>query len=164
MKHLLIMRHAKSSWDQPNLSDYERPLNERGQIAALKMGSFLKELNILPQAILYSTAQRTTETMSLFVEASQFQGTLLPKDDLYASSAESYLSIIRNYKEDHETIIIIGHNPSCENLCRMLCGSETFFPTAAIGHLALPIDHWQDLDSNTKGILKNIWRPKDLDP
>ena len=97
MKQLLIMRHAKSSWSDENLSDHDRPLNARGQNNAPRMGAFVAEQGCLPDIIISSTAQRAAMTAKLFVEGC---GTAIPireRRGLYHPSISDYTEAINNY-------------------------------------------------------------------
>lgn len=162
MKMLLVMRHAKSSWEIPDLSDHDRPLNERGLKAARQMGDFLKAQEILPELIICSSARRTQETAEILINHSGFNGPLLTEPLLYGTSAEQYLKIIQMTDHLYHRVMVIGHNPSCESLCNLLSGEKPTFATATIGCLELPIEHWTDLKKTTPGILKNLWSPKTL--
>lgn len=163
MLHILIMRHAKSSRDDPRLSDHDRPLNERGQEAAPRMGRFLKKQKLLPQLIICSTARRARETMDLFIEAGGFTGPAIRTADLYGTAAKDYIEVIRSSAQGYGRVMVIGHNPACESLCYQLSKKRERFSTATVAHLELPISRWQDFDETTPGTLKNIWRPGEID-
>jgi phosphohistidine phosphatase len=164
MLHILIMRHAKSSWDNPRLSDHDRPLNERGQEAARRMGRFLKKQKLLPQLIICSTARRAEETMELLIEAGGFTGPVIRTAGLYGTAAEDYIEAARSGAEGGGRVMIIGHNPACEALCYRLSGKRERFTTATVAHIELPVKHWRDFNKTTTGTLKDIWRPSGVSP
>ncbi len=163
MKTLLIMRHAKSSWKDKNLKDRKRPLSKRGKRNAPQMGELIKEKELIPQMILSSDALRARQTIELFSETSGFNGEVSYDDDLYMAEADEYLDAARKAPDEYERIMIVGHNPGLESLLPLLTGQVQSLPTAAIAHLALPIDHWKDLNKHTKAELIEIWKPKELE-
>ena len=164
MKTLLILRHAKSSWKNPHLSDHDRPLNPRGKKAAPRMGRLMKDENIIPDLIICSTAQRARDTMNLCIEASGFNGAVVQEPDLYGSTAYDYIEVINRHAEQQDIVMTIGHNPTCEELLYCLTDQRHRMPTAALAAIKLDLSSWQELQtSETKGELKNLWRPKELD-
>jgi len=162
MKTLLLMRHAKSSWDHAGLTDHERPLNKRGQKAAPLMGRLLKEKDLVPEIIISSTAVRAQETAALVQEASEYTGKIQSIADIYEAAPSTYIKIIKTIENQYQRVLVIGHNPGMESLVTKLTGLYERFPTAAIAHLELPIDHWTDLKNATKTKMVDLFRPKEL--
>jgi phosphohistidine phosphatase len=162
MKTLLLMRHAKSSWKETDLSDHERPLNKRGQKDAPRMGSILTDRELVPQRILSSTAVRARQTAEAVVETSGFQGEVTFMDRLYMAEAEEYIAVLRELPDDIERVMVVGHNPGLETLLQLLSGLIETLPTAVVAHLALPIQNWAELTTETNGEIVDIWRPKEL--
>jgi len=162
MKTLLLMRHAKSSWKDSNLADHERPINKRGQKDAPRMGSILADRELVPQMLLSSTAVRARQTAEAVLDSSGFQGEVTYLDRLYLAEAEEYIAVLRELPDDIERVMVIGHNPGLETLLQLLSGLIESLPTAVIAHLALPIQHWSELTSETNGEIVDVWRPKEL--
>ena len=162
MKTLLLMRHAKSSWKHSELADHERPLNKRGRHDAPMMGELLVDRELIPQRILSSTAVRSRQTAEALTEAASFHGDVTYMDRLYMAEAEGYIHALNELPADVERVMVIGHNPGLETLLQMLSGRIESLPTAVIAHLVLPIDAWNQLNSDTQGDLVEVWRPKEL--
>lgn len=162
MKSLLIMRHAKSNWDDPNLEDRERPLNKRGKRDAPRMGALLRTENLLPDLLICSTAVRARRTAELVIEHSGFKGEFRLRDDLYAADAETCLNILRRLPDDCQRVLLVGHNPGLEQLVGTLTDAWERLPTAALAVVSLPVEGWQELDLKPVGTLVRIWSPKEL--
>jgi phosphohistidine phosphatase len=162
MKELLIMRHAKSSWDQPYRTDFERPLNKRGRKAAPRMGEFLAERDLLPDLIVSSPAERAKQTADLFSEASGYDGELRFEQDIYHAFAGDLLAVVRGLPDEAERVMLVGHNPGFEMLVEQLCGGDVRMTTAAIAYIKLPVLSWKDVESEM-GELQWLVTPKLLD-
>lgn len=162
VKTLLIMRHAKSSWDDPNLDDHERPLNKRGKHDAPRMGDLLRAENLLPDLVLSSTAIRARRTAELVVQSSGYSGEMRLRRDLYEAEADTYLSVLKQLPEDCQRVLLIGHNPGLEHLLGLLCDVWERLPTAALAVVSLPLESWKELQAEPQGALLRIWRPKEV--
>ncbi len=162
MKTLILMRHAKSSWNHPNLSDHQRPLNRRGRRDAPRMGAFLQEQGIEVDAILCSSAQRTRETLSLFLEEYTFENEEQYLNELYHADLRDYIDILANLSGEIERAMIIGHNPTISHALDFFCDEYEHFPTAAIAHIAFDIEEWDKLIENPNGSLLGYWFPKGI--
>lgn len=163
MKSLLILRHAKSSWDNSSLPDRRRPLNKRGRRDAPRMGELLTNLDLVPDLIVCSSATRAKETAKLLVDAIGLGQEVQLYDELYAASPEEILGVLQTLPERVQRAMTIGHNPGLEELVQELTGEFHRLPTAAIAHLRLPIDSWEELQSGVRCELAGLWRPKELD-
>ncbi len=161
MKTLLLLRHAKSSWKKPDLTDHERPLNKRGKKEAPKVGKFLKANDLVPDLILSSTARRAHDTADAVAEASGFDGQVDQYQDLYMSDPTSYLDILRCLPDEADRVLVVGHNPDLEALLTMLTDVTEHMTTAALAVLALPISSWQELNEATDARLQNLWTPRE---
>ena len=143
------MRHAKSSWDNDSLRDYDRPLNNRGIKDASLMGIFLKKTSQLPDLIFSSPAKRARQSTDLFCESSSLgSSTVIWTDILYYGSEKDYLnSICSGSSKDVETVMLVGHNPMAEDTVRLLCGNYQHpllrMPTAALVCLEYPASDWK---------------------
>ena len=162
MKTLLVLRHAKSSWDEPGADDHARPLNSRGERDAPRMGRLLRNERLTPDLIVSSDAARARQTAEAVAEASAFDGTILLEPRLYHAGPAEIVDVVRETDEDAGTILIVGHNPGFEELLARLTGRREDVPTAALARITLPIDRWQDLTTATRGKLAGLWRPKEL--
>jgi len=162
MKTLLVLRHAKSSWNDPALDDHERPLNKRGRRDAPRMGELVREYGLIPDVIISSDAVRARLTAEAVAEAARYAGEILLDPHLYMASPADILSLLRTVREKTETVMIVGHNPGLEELVAQLTGERQDLPTAALAQIALPIDQWRDLKPSTRGTLLGHWRPEEL--
>ena len=145
MKNLLLMRHAKSSWDIPGTKDHDRPLNDRGRGSAPLIGALLQSEDLIPDFILISDSKRTSETAELLTEHIHYSGPLKATQNLYGSSAEDYLDEIREVDSSIQTMLIIGHNPTIENLVRLYSKQIQPMPTAALAYFKLDLKNWKDI-------------------
>lgn len=162
MKTLLIMRHAKSSWNYPELSDYDRPLNGRGKRDAPRMGKHLSQAGLMPDRILTSSAKRARKTASKVAKSCGYTGKVKKLDALYDTVPGVYFKTLQALPDKYERVMVIGHNPTMEQLVNHLTGQIKRMPTAALAHIELPIQHWNALDLYTEGVLVNLWTPKTL--
>ncbi len=152
MKKLILMRHAKSSWDLP-LSDIQRPLNERGLRNAPEMGRRIKNSGIIPQLIYTSDAVRAYTTAQLVREALNSDIPIQVEPKIYDSTLQTLLRIIENFPEEVDTILMIGHNPTISLLTNYLAGKEVgYFATAAMACLKFP-GTWQEVSGGTGMLL-----------
>ena len=162
MKTLLILRHAKSSWNYPELSDYGRPLNARGKRDAPRMGEFLREQGLIPNRILTSSAKRARKTASKVAKTCGYTGKVKKVDAFYDSVAGVYYETLQALPDKYQRVMVVGHNPTMEQLVRSLTGEFRQMPTAALAHIELPIQRWEALNVDTEGTLVNLWTPKTL--
>ncbi len=162
MKKLLILRHAKSSWKDSDTEDHERPLNKRGKQDAPKIGGLLKDQGLLPDVIIGSTAKRIRQTIDRIITASGYHGPVYLLPELYLAEPKAYIDQLKNLGGQVNCPMIVGHNPSLEEVVGQLTGSNTAIPTGALIEIELSIDGWQELDGDEKGRVINQWQPKDL--
>lgn len=154
MKQILLLRHAKSSWDDPGLKDFDRPLAERGLRDAPLMGQFIKKAGYNPAAIFSSTATRAKQTSQLAMKAAGIDSDIIHwNEDLYYGSMSHYIDQIQAASDDHERIMLVGHNPIIENTAGILSGSEhkiaVRMPTAALVCLECFAESWGDVSAGT---------------
>ena len=162
MKTLLVLRHAKSSWNDPALDDHERPLNKRGRRDGPRMGELVREFGLIPDIVIASDAVRSQLTAETVAEAARYAGEILLDRHLYMAGPADIVSLLRTVRENTETVMIVGHNPGLEELVEQLTGKRQDLPTAALAQIVLPIDQWRDLKLSTRGTLVGLWRPKEL--
>ena len=161
-KLLLILRHAKSSWEFEDLSDHDRPLNNRGKRDAPLMGRKLLKQQLVPQLIISSSAVRAHSTARKVAKACGYEDEILIDPALYGSGYSDYLNVLINQEDKHDIIMLVGHNPISEQLVEVLTGEIVTMPTCAIACISLPITSWKQIIAKTKGQLLNLWRPKEL--
>jgi phosphohistidine phosphatase len=162
MKTLLVLRHAKSSWDDQALDDHARPLNKRGQRDAPRMGTLVEDYGLIPDVVISSDAVRARLTAEAVAEAAHYAGEILLDPRLYLAGPADILSLLQQVRKDAGTVMIVGHNPGLETLVEQLTGERHDLPTAALAQIGLPIDQWRDLKPSTRGRLVGLWRPKEL--
>ena len=163
MKSLLILRHAKSSWKHPELSDHNRPLNKRGKNDAPRIGKLLKKEKLIPDIIISSTAIRAHVTAEAVAKACGYEAEVTLNRSLYAAGPEAYFKVLRSLSDDYPRVLVVGHNPGIEELLEILTGEIHLMPTCSMAHLNLQISNWLDIDyQTTKGQLLDIWVPQDL--
>lgn len=173
MKRLTLLRHAKSDWDDPVARDFDRPLNGRGEKAALLMGRFAAQRAIRFDMLVASPAVRVVQTLETFFAG--YGDTLDARWDrrIYLASAPTLFDVIRDLPDSADSALLAGHNPGLEELILDLVPDdgisplredvEIKFPTASIAVLDLPIDRWNDARENI-ATLASFTRPRDLDP
>jgi phosphohistidine phosphatase len=163
LKQLELLRHAKSSWDDPDIADHDRPLNARGRAAAALVGRHMREQTPSPDLVLCSSATRTRQTLQLLDLASGTQ--VLVEDELYGAGAAGLLARLKAVPAPIGTVLLIGHNPGIEDLTRMLdrdgLTSIQKFPTAALAVLGFDLEAWNDLAPGI-GHLDGFFTPRDL--
>ncbi|MFO7683397.1 MAG: histidine phosphatase family protein [Chloroflexota bacterium] len=162
MKTLLLLRHAKSSWDNANMADHERPLNKRGKHDAPRMGELLAREELTPDLIITSSAERALATAEMAALHSGYEQELVVTRELYHADPESYLAVLREKGNAHNRVLVVGHNPGMEVLLEELTGGYQRMPTASLARVDLPIDSWADFTEDVEGKLIEIWRPKEI--
>lgn len=161
MKRVLLMRHAKSSWENYSLTDHERGLNERGRKDAPRIAEKIKEKGILPEAIYSSDAKRTQETFAGINDVLQIKNTFFIHN-LYMASANEILNTIRNADNTYKTIIILAHNPGITNAFSYLADvSIDNVPTCGVGCLNFEVNSFDEIAPKT-GELEYFVYPKML--
>ena len=162
MRELLILRHAKSSWEEEGLDDRDRPLNRRGLRDAPRMGRLLREQDLVPDLILTSPANRAKTTAELVAEAAGFRGETHESEDLYLASPHTAIDVLRMLDGLGGRVMIVAHNPGLEELVRALTGRAERFPTAALAALRVPVDDWTAVQLGVRCDVIGLWRPKEL--
>ena len=161
MKTLILLRHGKSSWDDPTLEDFDRPLNERGVDDSEAIGKYARKQKIKPDLVLSSPATRAKHTTELFIPAARLKNTPVYDERIYEASARRLLTIISGLDEAINTAVLVGHNPGFEDLCERLTGKTKKVPTASLACIDLKIDKWS-APKGGKGKLKWRMTPKKL--
>ncbi len=161
MKTLLILRHGKSSWASPELSDHDRPLKGRGKRDAKRMGKELLSRDLVPDLILSSTARRASSTARRAAEAAGCAERIEHTRELYLTGVEQQLRTIAAQADDqHQRVMIVGHNPTLEDLVRHLTSNSDRLTTGNLVHIDLDVDSWRHL-TTARGELRLWLRPRE---
>lgn len=171
MRKLFLLRHAKSSWDDPILPDFDRPLSTRGRDAAARLATFIDQAGLAPQLALVSSARRARETWAALAPALPEVPTRF-EPGLYAAGQTDLLRRLRQIEPSVERVMVVGHNPGLERLADILGGGKgeaialdrlaRKYPTGALAELSLDIPGWEALVPGC-GELIRFTRPVDLD-
>ncbi len=172
MRQLLLLRHAKSSWDDPKLPDFERPLNPRGRAAATAMREAMAGLGLSPDQVLVSTAQRTLQTLDT-LEPWDETPLIDRLDALYLAPAAGLLRAIQDLQPTVRSAMVIAHNPGLHDLAMLLLGTPATegadhrrlregYPSGALVELVVP-GPWADL-AEGGARLAHFLCPRDLPP
>ena len=162
MKTLLLLRHAKSSWNNYSLSDHDRPLNRRGKSDAPRIGQLLSDENLVPDLILCSTARRAKDTALAVADASGFDGEIVYSRDLYHAGVDSFIWLLSDVYDRYDRVMLVAHNPGLEELLDYLTGVSEWLPTAALVQISMPIHAWSEIADDAEGKFVALWRPKEL--
>ena len=169
MRQLLLLRHAKSSWDDAAQSDHARPLNQRGRIAAAAMRKVFRNLGLVPDVVLVSSARRTRQTLEALAPWDETP-IVEPMDGLYLATPAQILTIISGVAETVRSLMVVGHNPGLHELAMMLTGAHAVssnghmvrqlaegFPAGALAEFTVA-NSWHALDPQT-GSAEGAGRP-----
>jgi phosphohistidine phosphatase len=138
-----LVRHAKSSWDDPALPDQERPLNDRGRRDATEMGERLAKRNVKPDLILSSPAVRALRTAEIIAKKLDYKRKDIVVDHrLYAVEAGDLLDVIDKLSNALKRVMLFGHNPEMTELAHRLSGEITHLPTCAVAELTFDVKSW----------------------
>ena len=149
MKKLFLIRHAKSSWKNPLLDDFDRPLNKRGKNDAPLMGSILNQLGVRPDLIIASPAYRakiTAETIAYEVHYDKHD--IHYYEDLYEASSENIIDTVKYLEDDKDIVFLVGHNPSLNFFAEEFLGFDENIPTCAVVEIEFDCDCWQDITTS----------------
>lgn len=174
MKKLILLRHGKSSWDEPDLDDHARPLAPRGRRATPLIGAWLADRGHVPDIVLLSSAMRTRQTWELVSETIR-RPVAPPKvsieDGLYHASPDGMLGRLAMLDDAAETVMLVGHNPGLSALTRKLSGPKVragcarafqHFPTAAAAVMTVDATAWREIDYG-KAAFVDFAKPRELE-
>jgi phosphohistidine phosphatase len=161
MKRLYVLRHAKSSWDDARLDDFDRPLNDRGEQAAPMMGRVMRDNGFEPDAIVASPATRAKTTAKLAASGGKFKAEVRFDERIYEAGVQTLIDVISETDGTAGSLMIVGHNPGIEGIIRQLTGKSTAMPTAALAVIDLDVDDWGDAEPGC-GTLIDVLRPKEI--
>ena len=166
-RHLLLLRHAKSAWDDPSLVDHDRPLAPRGTEAGRRLRDHVGRLRERPDVVLCSSAVRTVQTLDFIRPRLSKRTTISIEDGLYLADADSWLRRLRLLNDELTCAMAIGHNPGLEELAEMVVGSGSAelrdrlaakFPTGALATISFTGD-WSALAAGS-GRLDALFEPR----
>ena len=170
MKRLGILRHAKSSWDDPRLDDFNRPLNERGRTAARLMGRELTRRDIRFDLVVASPAARVRETIDGIREHNDFAAPVRFEPRIYDAGEQTLLSLVQALPASVKAALLVGHNPGFQQIVDVLSREDATgfrarvavkFPAGAFALLELAIDEWPQAAAGRADIVELIF-PKEL--
>lgn len=161
MKTLLLLRHAKSSWDDSSLRDFDRPLADRGKRDAPHMGRALKDRGPEPDLFVSSPAVRAKETVESFIKSGGFTATLQFDANIYDASTSELMGIVRRLPDNRSCVLMAGHNPGFEELVYRLSGAHERMTTAALAAIEFQVERWEDVEDG-QGKLLWFLTPKQL--
>ncbi len=171
MKSLFLLRHAKSSWDDPSLADFDRPLAARGRGAAPRMAAYMRKKGLVPDLVLCSAARRARETWELMAPVLGADAPVRTRGTLYGAEPGRLLAALRRAPRGTSSVLLIGHNPEIEDLAHRLCGPgskgkalarlRAKYPTAALAVISFEGERWSTIGEG-RGVLKRFVRPRDL--
>jgi phosphohistidine phosphatase len=146
MKTLALVRHAKSSWDDPSLSDHDRPLAERGLQEAPEMGRRLRGRGFAPDVILSSTAVRTKDTAAMIAaELGDEPPDIVLVPELYDASPATILALVGGLDDDLDSAMVVAHDPGMSELASALSPKIERMPTCAVAEFTFDVASWRDL-------------------
>lgn len=165
MPELLVMRHAKSDWNSPAATDFDRPLNDRGQAAAQKMAEWLDQHDLEPDHIISSSAVRARDTATVVARHFSMEDRLELRDELYLAASHEFLDVLQ--VQTSARVLVCGHNPGIDDFVEML-GEQPLdltedgklMTTAAIAHFELSVG-WPSISEGV-GRLLTLVRPREL--
>ncbi|SIO29428.1 SixA phosphatase family protein [Vannielia litorea] len=163
MRQLMLLRHAKSSWDDPLADDFDRPLNERGQRGAQAMGDWIRSTNLAPDLVLCSAAARTVETW----ERLALEAEVRYSPGLYHAGPDRMLAALQGLTEGTR-VMMVGHNPGMGALAAMMVRNAPIhsrfgdYPTCALTVAEFDIKNWADL-SPRQGRVLHFLTPHDIE-
>jgi len=145
MKKLFIIRHAKSSWKEENLDDFDRPLKKRGKKNASYMGEMLKEKHILPDIILSSPAIRAKTTADIIAKKVNYSKDILFNKNIYESNEATLHNLLREFNNKNKIAFLVAHNPELNMLADYYVGFNENIPTCGIIEIEFDCKKWQDI-------------------
>ena len=172
MKTLLLLRHAKSSWDDPALDDRDRPLAPRGKRAAERIGRYMRDNEIRPALVLCSPARRAQDTLAIVRPGLGVDIEVSTDDAIYTFDADDLLERLQSVPSSVDSVMVVGHNPALHDLASLLAGEgdraalsqlRVKFPTGALAMLDLGGTEWSRLGAG-QAHLTALVLPRELEP
>ena len=161
MKTLFLLRHAKSSWADSSLADFDRPLNGRGKRAAEAIGRFMRKQEVSPDLVLSSPAARARETIGIVIKATQLTAEVRYDQRIYEAGPLRLLEVISEIEEERSEVLVVGHNPGMEELLQLFTGRIERMATCTLAKIELKTAKWSKA-ADHKGNLSWLVKPKEL--
>lgn len=154
MKTLLLIRHAKSSWDDPGLSDFDRPLNERGKKDAPKMADRLYERGIKIDAFVSSPAKRAKKTAEQFAKRYKKDAAVIMKTELYMAGEDAFFNVIEKLDDEYDCVAVFSHNPGITDFANQLTDARIDnIPTCGLFAVSVEAKKWSKIREAKKKFL-----------
>jgi phosphohistidine phosphatase len=170
-KRLILLRHAKSAWDNQDIADFERPLSNRGRKAAPLVGAYLARKKYVPELVLCSSAMRASETLDLTIAGWPKQPVVRKLKSLYLAMPREMLKRLQTSGNEFASVMLVGHNPGIADLANWLshdgdaaarAALSRKFPTGAVAVIDFDVEDWKDVDAET-GRLVDFATPKQIE-
>ena len=170
MRRLTLLRHAKSSWDDESISDFDRPLNERGRRAAAAIGKHLAAKGVTFDLVLASPARRVVETLDGLAAGGWMSGPVRFTPAIYQASTRELLAIVQSAPDAAERLMLVGHNPVIAMLALQMTVDDgeglrarvaDNYPTGALAEIVLEVESWRDVTAQC-GRLEAFTVPRSL--
>jgi phosphohistidine phosphatase len=163
LKNLYLIRHAKSDWNDSSLSDFDRPLNERGKKAAPEMGKRLAKKKIEPDLICSSPAKRAITTARKIAEEINFDPDKIKEiKEIYEATVKNLLEVVNDIPEKHKSVFIVGHNPGLTDFANYLSNAHLMnIPTCGVVHIQFDNLHWKEISAMTGKMIEFDFPRKD---
>ena len=162
MKTLFLLRHAKSSWKDETLADFERPLNRRGKRAAETMGNYFKSKAIVPELIVCSPAVRARETLELVSHAAKWATEVRYDQRIYEASGLRLAEVVSQIDSDRKSAMLVGHNPGMEELLFLLTAERVEIPTGTVAKIEIKASKWVH-SADKRASLEWLVKPRELE-
>ena len=162
MRTLYLLRHAKSSWKDASLRDFDRPLKDRGRKAAKRIGAHLGSERLSDPLVICSPAVRTRETVDIVLKNAELDVEVRFDERIYEASLRDLLLVVSEIPDEKELTILIGHNPGFEELLAYLSGEYRRMPTCAFAKIKFDVGSWKDIREDA-GTLEWFVIPKELE-
>ena len=167
IRHVVVIRHAKSSWDDPSAEDHDRPLSKRGRNALPRLLDHIEGLELPPDLVMCSSSRRTRETLDGIRPAFGRKARIETEAALYGANVERLITQLRRLDDQITTVVLIGHNPGVADLVDLLAVAPSSggaaidrFPTAAVAVLSVA-GAWSALQRGCAS-LESFWAPRRL--
>lgn len=162
MKKLYIIRHAKSSWSDAELNDFERPLNKRGKANAPMMGERLKEKGVMPDIIISSPAKRAKSTAEMIAKEVGYEKKVLFDENIYESSVDELRKILTCINDENSTAFLFGHNPELNMLVDYYVKFYENIPTCGVVEIEFSCESWAEIEPKNAKLISFDY-PKNSD-
>ena len=162
MRTLYLLRHAKSSWKDLTLPDFDRPLKDRGRKAAKRIGKRLASEKLNDPLVICSPAVRTRQTAEIVLKHAKVRTDVRYEERIYEASLRDLVNVVSEIPDDKQVVILIGHNPGFEELLAYLTGEGRRMPTCALGKITFNVESWKDIKED-QGTLDWFVTPRELE-